>query len=60
VIEATGGKSHAMALVGSAETLARELRRYQAIGIDEVLLRGFDNETDAEAIGRDLIPLLAD
>lgn len=60
VIEATSGKSHAMALVGSAETLARELRRYQAIGIDQVLLRGFDNEADVEAIGRDLIPLLAD
>jgi alkanesulfonate monooxygenase len=60
VIEATGGRSHAMALVGSPDTLARTLRAYQAIGIDEVLLRGFDNVADVEAIGRELIPRLAD
>lgn len=59
VVEATAGRSHAMALVGGPETLARALRAYQAIGVDEVLLRGFDNLADAEAIGRDIIPLLA-
>lgn len=60
VIEATGGRSHAMALVGGPETLAATLRAYAAIGVDEVLLRGFDNIADAEAIGRDLIPLLGE
>lgn len=59
VVEATAGRSHAMALVGGPETLARALRAYQAIGVDEVLLRGFDNMADADAIGRSLIPLLA-
>jgi alkanesulfonate monooxygenase len=59
VVEATAGRSHAMALVGGPETLAKALRAYQAIGVDEVLLRGFDNLADAETIGRDLIPLLA-
>jgi len=58
VIEATGGKSHAMALVGGADTLANTLRAYEAIGVDDVLLRGFDNLADAEAIGRLLVPRL--
>lgn len=59
VIEATGGKHHAMALVGSPETLIRTLSDYAAIGVDEVLLRGFDNLADAELIGQTIIPPLA-
>ena len=58
VIEATGGRSHAMALVGGPETLVKALKAYEAIGVDEVILRGFDNLADAEAIGRELIPHL--
>lgn len=59
VIEATGGKSHAMALVGGPKTLVEALKAYEALGVDEVILRGFDNLADAEAIGRELIPHLA-
>jgi len=59
VIEATGGRSHAMALVGGPEGLAEALRAYQAIGVDDVLLRGFDNDHDVELIGSGLIPRLA-
>lgn len=59
VIEATGGKSHAMALVGGPDELAETLRAYEAIGVDDVLLRGFDNLADADMIGRLLIPRLA-
>jgi len=59
IIEATGGKSHAMALVGGPAELAETLRAYEAIGVDDVLLRGFDNLADAEMIGTHLIPRLA-
>jgi len=59
IIEATGGRSHAMALVGGPDELAETLRAYEAIGVDDVLLRGFDNIADAEMIGRHLIPRLA-
>jgi len=59
VIEATGGKSHAMALVGGPDGLAEALRAYEAVGVDDVLLRGFDNLADAERIGTHLIPRLA-
>lgn len=59
VIEATGGRSHAMALVGGPKTLIEALKAYEALGVDEVILRGFDNLADAEAIGRELIPHLA-
>lgn len=59
IIEATEGRSHAMALVGGPDELAEALRAYEAIGVDDVLLRGFDNVADAEIIGRDLIPILS-
>jgi alkanesulfonate monooxygenase len=59
VIEATGGKHHAMALVGGPETLVETLKRYAAIGVEQVILRGFDNLADAEMIGRTIIPALA-
>lgn len=59
VIEATGGRSHAMALVGGPDELAETLRAYEAIGVNDVLLRGFDNMADAEMIGHHLIPRLA-
>ncbi|WP_439532355.1 LLM class flavin-dependent oxidoreductase [Polymorphobacter sp.] len=58
VIEATGGTSHAMALVGGPDELAAALRAYQAIGVDDVLLRGFDNLADADAVGALLVPRL--
>lgn len=60
VIAATEGKHHAMALVGSPATLVATLRRYAALGVGQVLLRGFDNFADAELIGRTLIPALAE
>lgn len=60
VIEATAGKHHAMALVGSPETLVETLKRYAALGLSQVLLRGFDNMADAEMIGRTIIPALAE
>ncbi len=59
VIEATGGRVHAMALVGGPDELAETLRAYEAVGVDDVLLRGFDNMADADSIGRHLIPRLA-
>lgn len=59
VIEATGGTSHAMAIVGGPDQLIDTLRAYEAIGVDDVLLRGFDNLADAEAVGRLLIPRLS-
>lgn len=58
LIEATGGRSHAMALVGGPKTLVDALKAYEALGVDEVILRGFDNLTDAETVGRELIPHL--
>ena len=59
IIEATGGTSHAMALVGGPHELVAALRAYEALGVDDVLLRGFENLADAEAVGRWLIPALA-
>lgn len=58
VIEATGGTSHAMALVGGPDQLIDTLAAYEAIGVDDVLLRGFDNLADAQAVGELLIPRL--
>ena len=59
IIEATGGTSHAMALVGGPDELVTALRAYEALGVDDVLLRGFENLADAETVGRWLIPALA-
>ncbi len=59
IVAATHGRSHAMALVGGYDTLAASLRAYEAIGVSEVLLRGFDNVEDVEEIGREIIPRLA-
>jgi FMNH2-dependent dimethyl sulfone monooxygenase len=45
-------------LVGTPETIAGRLRRYQAIGLDCVMLRFTPMLAGVEAFGTEVIPLL--
>jgi alkanesulfonate monooxygenase len=55
---ATGAPGNSTALVGSAETVAKALLAYYALGAESLLIRGYDPLPDAEGYGRELIPRL--
>jgi len=54
----TGARSNSTALVGTAEQVTDALLAYRELGIDTLLIRGFDPLEDAIEYGRELIPLL--
>jgi len=56
--KATGGRLHAMALVGTAPQVAEALLRYYDFGVDRFLINGFYNIPDVVEFGRELIPLI--
>ncbi|MEU6559066.1 LLM class flavin-dependent oxidoreductase [Nocardia nova] len=56
--KAVGGGGNSTALVGSPETVAAALLDYIEIGVDTVLIRGYDPLQDAIDYGRDLLPLV--
>ncbi|WP_051218552.1 LLM class flavin-dependent oxidoreductase [Nocardioides insulae] len=55
---AVGGGGNSTALVGSPETVAAAILDYVEIGVDTVLIRGYDPLADAIGYGRDLLPLV--
>jgi alkanesulfonate monooxygenase len=55
---AVGGGGNSTALVGSPETVAAAILDYLDIGVDTVLIRGYDPLQDAVDYGRDLLPLV--
>jgi alkanesulfonate monooxygenase len=55
---AAGAGGNTTALVGSHETVARAILDYVDIGVDTVLIRGYDPLDDATSYGRHLLPLV--
>ena len=55
---AVGGGGNSTALVGSPETVAAAILDYVEIGVNTVLIRGYDPLQDAIDYGRDLLPLV--
>lgn len=56
--QAVGGGGNSTALVGSPETVAAAILDYVEIGVDTILIRGYDPLQDAIDYGRDLLPLV--
>ncbi|MEP9384729.1 LLM class flavin-dependent oxidoreductase [Nocardioides sp. KR10-350] len=55
---AMGGGGNSTALVGSPETVAAAILDYVEIGVDAVLIRGYEPIEDAEDYGKNLLPLV--
>jgi alkanesulfonate monooxygenase len=55
---ATGAPGNSTALVGSPETVAEALLEYVDVGVETILIRGYDPLDDAIDYGRDLLPIL--
>ena len=53
---ATGAPGNSTALVGTPETVAEALVDYYDLGVDTLLIRGYDPLPDAEMYGAELIP----
>jgi len=60
VTSLTGPGGNSSALVGTPEQVARALMRYREVGVDTVLIRGFDPLEDVVDWGRELIPRIRD
>ncbi len=58
ITQATAGRVHATALVGTARQVADALLDYYNAGVDRFLLNGFDTLTDVALFGRELIPTI--
>jgi len=56
----TGPGGNSSALVGTPEQVARALMRYREVGVDTVLIHGFDPLGDVVGWGRELIPRICD
>jgi alkanesulfonate monooxygenase len=56
--QAVGGGGNSTALVGSPETVAAAILDYLEIGVNSVLIRGYDPLRDAIEYGRELLPLV--
>lgn len=54
----TGAAGNSTALVGTPEQVAESLLDYYDLGIETILIRGFDPLQDAIDYGRELIPLV--
>jgi alkanesulfonate monooxygenase len=54
----TGAQGNSTALVGTPEQVAEGLLAYVDLGIDAILIRGFNPVADATEYGRELIPLV--
>jgi alkanesulfonate monooxygenase SsuD/methylene tetrahydromethanopterin reductase-like flavin-dependent oxidoreductase (luciferase family) len=60
VTRLTGPGGNSSALVGTPEQVARALVRYREVGVDTVLIRGFDSLGDVIDWGRELTPRIHD
>jgi alkanesulfonate monooxygenase len=58
VTRLTGPGGNSTALVGTAVQVADALMAYRRVGVDTVLIRGFDPLDDVVEWGRELVPLL--
>lgn len=58
VSQATQGRLHATALVGTPRQVADSLLAYYDVGVDRFLLNGFDTLRDVALFGRELIPMI--
>ncbi len=58
VTRLTGPGGNSTALVGTARQVAEALMAYRRVGVDTVLIRGFDPLDDVVEWGRELVPLL--
>jgi alkanesulfonate monooxygenase len=56
IAKATGALGNTSCLVGTPEQVARAILEYYRLGIDSVLIRGFDPLNDTVDFGRELIP----
>ncbi|MFS0851131.1 LLM class flavin-dependent oxidoreductase [Novosphingobium panipatense] len=56
--QATQGRLHATALVGTPDQVADQLVRYHAAGVDRFLLNGFYTIEDVRLFGEGLVPVL--
>ena len=54
----TGPGGNSTALVGTAAQVTGALMAYRRVGVDTVLIRGFDPLDDVVEWGRELVPLL--
>jgi alkanesulfonate monooxygenase len=60
VTRLTGPGGNSSALVGTSEQVARALMRYREVGVDTILIRGFDPLQDVVDWGHELIPRIRD
>jgi alkanesulfonate monooxygenase len=51
-------RGNSTALVGTPEQVAEAILDYYDLGIEEILIRGFNPLADARDYGRELIPLV--
>jgi alkanesulfonate monooxygenase len=58
VTRLTGPGGNSTALVGTPRQVAEALAAYRRVGVDTVLIRGFDPLDDVAEWGRELVPLL--
>lgn len=58
ITQATQGRLHATALVGTAEQVTQSLMAYYDIGVDRFLLNGFYTIEDVRLFGKELIPMI--
>jgi alkanesulfonate monooxygenase len=56
--KAVGGGGNSTALVGSPETVAAAILDYVEIGVNTVLIRGYEPLQDAIDYGQNLLPLV--
>ena len=56
IAEAMGARGNTSCLVGTPEQVADSCLEYYKLGIEGILLRGFDPLNDALEYGRELIP----
>jgi alkanesulfonate monooxygenase len=60
IAKATGALGNTSCLVGTPERVARAIAAYYEIGVESILIRGFDPFNDTIAFGRELIPRIRD
>ena len=58
IAAATGARGNTTALVGTPETVAEAMADYYKIGVNTILIRGFDPLNDAIQYGAELLPLV--
>lgn len=56
IAEATGARGNSTCLVGTPEQVAESCLEYYKLGVEGILLRGFEPMDDALEYGKELIP----